>query len=139
MSERMSVLHWMDGGKGLMTSSMRQRRRLSRAQKQKAVDLVLRLGLPCAVVARQLDIAASSLQRWMREHEQQHQAIGASTPTETSERDQLQTLAMENARLRKERDFFKLTAELLAKEHLHDKTTDSAAAIASLPWPNPGA
>lgn len=105
----------MDGGKGLMTSSMRQRRRLSREQKQKAVDLVLRLGLPCAVVARQLDIAPSSLQRWVREQEQLHPAIGAAAPIEASERVQLQALAEENARLRKERDFFKLTAELLAK------------------------
>lgn len=123
----------------LIATTERQRRRLSREQKKQAVDLVIRLGLPCAVVARQLDIAPSSLQRWVRDHEQQHQVTGVAAPIEASEREQLQTLAEENTRLRKERDFFKLSAELFAQEHLHDKTPGNAAAIPNLTWPNPGA
>ena len=103
-----------------MTNPTRTRRRFTAQQKTEAVELCLREGLSCNVVAQRLGLPSSSLARWVRQARiDRGQAVPGEQGLLTSEeRAELNRLRKENRELRREKDFFRLAAAHFAKEQL---------------------
>ncbi len=79
-----------------------------------AVRLVLDEGKPVGVVARDLDLTASSLANWVR-HARADRTQGRTGLT-TAEREELARLRKENRVLAEERDILKKAAAFFAKQ-----------------------
>ena len=92
----------------------RKRRKFTPEQKADAVELVRRVG-SVAQVARDLELAESSLHKWVKQAEIDEKR-SSSGPLTTEERQELRRLQREVSTLRQERDFLKKAAAFFAKE-----------------------
>jgi transposase len=94
----------------------RPRRKFSDEFKAGAVSLVLDKGKSIVQVARDLDLTASVLSRWV---EQARADAGKSTrgTLTTEEKEELSRLRKENRELRLEREILKKAAAFFAKEN----------------------
>jgi transposase-like protein len=103
-----------------MTNPNRARRRFTPQQKEEAVALCLTEGLTCTAVAQSLGIPVSSLAKWVRQAriDRGELASAGQGPLTSEERAELVQLRRENRELRREKDFFRLTAAHFAKEQL---------------------
>ena len=95
------------------TESRRARRQFSDEFKAGAVRLVLDEGKTMSAVARELDLTASSLARWVEQAraDRTHGKTGLTT----AEREELARLRKENRELRLDRDILKKAAAFFAK------------------------
>ena len=93
----------------------RGRRRFSAEFKSGAIRLVLDEGKTVGAVARELDLTASALGRWVRQAEADRSK--GQTGLTTGEREELQRLRKENRELRLEREILKKAAAFFAKHH----------------------
>ena len=92
----------------------RKRRRYTAEQKADAVRLVREVG-NVAQVARDLEIHATTLNRWVRQAEID-EGRGPDGALTTEEREELRRLRRENRTLKMERDFLKKAAAFFAKD-----------------------
>ena len=99
-----------------MQNTRRVRRSFTDEFKAGAIRLVLAEGKTVTEVARDLDLTASALRRWVDETLADK---GAGRPgiMTSSEREELSHLRKENRELRMERDILKKAAAFFAKEN----------------------
>ena len=101
----------------------KDRRLYSREFKLEAVNLAKESGKPIAEIARELDISAHELYRWMdlvsKEGEKAFPGRGKK-----NEQNELTALRRENARLKEERDILKKSLIFFAKD-LEPNTSSS--------------
>jgi transposase-like protein len=67
-------------------------------------------------VAQALGVSETTLREWMERAERSKAAVAPAGPLSAEERQELQRLRRENARLQMERDFLKKAAAFFAKE-----------------------
>ncbi len=89
-----------------------RRRAYTEDFKRDAVALVMEQGYSVAEAARSLDVGASLLGRWKRQHEEQ---VGGEALS-PDEREELKQLRKENRLLRMEKDILKKASQYFAKE-----------------------
>ena len=89
-----------------------RRRAYTEDFKRYAVALVTEQGYSVAEAARSLDIGASLLGRWKRQHEEQV----SDEALNLDEREELKQLRKENRLLRMEKDILKKASQYFAKE-----------------------
>jgi transposase len=85
------------------------RRKFDERYKREAVRFLEETGRPLRAVAAELQVAEQSLWRWRKQY-----GTGAGEPLSPSEREELQRLRRENARLQQEREFLKKAAAYFA-------------------------
>lgn len=95
--------------------SRRKRRRFTPEQKAQAVEVYRESGKTIKDVAEELDIAPTSLKRWIAQAEVDR-AGDPDGPLTTSERAELAQLKRDLKRVTQERDFLKKAAAFFAKE-----------------------
>lgn len=96
--------------------SRRKRRKFTPEQKAQAVRIVRESGKPICQVAKELDVAESSLGRWVQQAAVDEQK-DPDGPLTSDERAELARVRRENLVLRQERDFLKKAAAFFAKEN----------------------
>ena len=84
--------------------------------KKDAVNLVLEHGYNCHEAARRLDIPASNVSHWVRQHRQEQQEINETGVSSRDMQAEIRRLKKENQRLEMERDILKKAAAFFAKE-----------------------
>ena len=99
---------------GSSKTGRRARRQFTEEFRAGAVRLVLDEGKRVGVVARELDLTASSLANWVR-YAQADRTKGRTGLT-TAEREELARLRKENRILAEERDILKKAAAFFAKQ-----------------------
>lgn len=92
------------------------RRKFSREFKVEAVRLVTDRGVAVAQAARDLDVAASVLRRWMRELTATPAVAFPGNGQMRADLAEISALKKEVARLRAERDILKKAAAFFARE-----------------------
>jgi transposase len=92
----------------------KQRKRYTDEFKAGAVRLILDEGKTRAEVARDLDVPASALSRWVEQARADRS--GGKTGLTMAEREELARLRKENRQLKVERDLLKKWAAFFAKE-----------------------
>jgi transposase len=95
------------------TGSRRARRQFTDEFKAGAIRLVLDEGKTIAAVARELDLTASSLARWV--DQARADRTQGKTGLTTEERQELARLRKENRELKLEREILKKAAAFFAK------------------------
>lgn len=94
----------------------KKRRTFTEEQKAEAVRICQRSSKPIAQVARDLDLPANSLRKWVRQAEIDERGPTEDGPLTSEEREELRQLRKQNRELQMERDFLKKAAAFFAKE-----------------------
>lgn len=97
---------------------MVQRRKFSREFKLEAVKLVLERGVSAAQAARDLDVHANVLRKWIREAEGDAGSAFPGHGNLKPEQQEIERLRRELARMKAERDILKKAAAYFAKESI---------------------
>jgi len=84
--------------------------------KADAVSLVVDHGYSCAEAARRLGINPNNVNRWVREHRDQHEHAARGELSTKELQAEIQRLRKENKRLQMEREILKKAAAFFAKE-----------------------
>jgi transposase len=92
------------------------RRHFTQDYKDQAVSLVLDSGRTVAEVARSIDVHEMTLGKWVKKARQARAVADSGKPVEGADREELERLRAENARLRMERDFAKKVATWFAND-----------------------
>lgn len=85
------------------------RRKFDERYKKEAVRFLEETGRPLSEVAKELGVTEQSLWRWRKKY-----GTGTAETLSPSEREELQRLRRENARLQQEREFLKKAAAYFA-------------------------
>lgn len=93
-----------------------ERRIFTREFKLAAVLKVVKLGLSCAEVARDLKVEESAIYKWRKVFAADG-SLGVGTSAELSVESELQRLRAENRQLKIERDILKKATAFFAKEN----------------------
>ncbi len=103
-----------------MTNPNRARRRFTPQQKEEAVAPCLAQGLTCTAVAHRLGIPVSILAKWVRQAriDRGELVTPGQGPLINEERAELVQLRRANRELRRDMDFFRMTAAHFVKEQL---------------------
>ena len=96
--------------------SAKKRKRYTAQFKRDAVNLVVEQGNPATEVARNLDIGAGTLQRWVREHKDDQENAFPGNGRMSPEKERIRELEAEVKRLKMEREILKKAAAFFAKE-----------------------
>ena len=92
------------------------RRQYTKEYKLDAIRLVTEHGYRCAEAARNLDINANMLRRWVQEYKENESQAFRGNGNLTPEQEELRQLRAENKRLKLEREILKKAAAFFAKE-----------------------
>ena len=95
---------------------MTTRKQYSKEFKLDAISLVLEQGYSRAEAARSLEINASMLGRWLREHEAPEGQAFRGNGKLTAEQTEIRRLREENRRLKMEKEILKKATVFFAKE-----------------------
>ncbi|AQR74207.1 transposase [Sphingomonas sp. LM7] len=95
-----------------------QRRKFSREFKLEAVKLVLERGVSAAQAARDLDVHANVLRKWIREAEGDPGSAFPGQGNLRPEQQEIERLRRELARMKAERDILKKAAAYFAKDSI---------------------
>jgi transposase len=95
--------------------NQKPRRKFSEEFKQDAVKLVTEQGYRISEAARNLDVNASVLRRWIKGRETEKAGFPANNGL-TPEQEEIKRLREENQRLRMEREILKKAAAFFANE-----------------------
>jgi transposase len=95
-----------------------QRRKFSREFKLEAVKLVLERGVSAAQAARDLDVHANVLRKWIREAEGDPGSAFPGHGNLRPEQQEIERLRRELARMKAERDILKKAAAYFAKDSI---------------------
>ncbi len=96
------------------------RRRFSREFKLEVVRRVEETGRTQSQVAKELEISANTLSRWVRQFRDEQVEAFPGKGRQNSKDAAIRRLRRENERLRKERDFLKKTAKYFASKNEPD-------------------
>ena len=96
---------------------MTTRKKYSKEFKLDAVSLVLEQGYSRSEAARSLDVHPSQIQRWVREHQTDHEQAFRGNGKLTPEQEEIRKLKAQVKRLEMERDLLK-NAPRAAAPHL---------------------
>jgi transposase len=94
----------------------RTRRQFSAEFKREAVKLARRPGIAVAQVAKELEVNAGVLRRWMREFETGTWEAEAGKPLKPAQTQELEQLRRELKRVTMERDILKKAVAYFAKD-----------------------
>lgn len=97
---------------------MVQRRKFSREFKLEAVKLVLERSVSAAQAARDLDVHANVLRKWIREAEGDPGSAFPGHGNLKPEQQEIERLRRELARMKAERDILKKAAAYFAKDSI---------------------
>jgi len=92
------------------------RRRFTQEFKDDAVRMVLEHGYSCAEVGRRLGVAENNINRWVRQHRDDHDSAPVDGLTKEQMSAELKRLRKENKRLEMEREILKKAAAFFANE-----------------------
>ena len=95
---------------------MTTRKKYSKEFKLDAVSLVLGQGYTRAEAARSLDIDRSLIQRWVKEHQTDHEQAFRGNGKLTPEQEEVKKLKAQVKRLEMERDLLKKATAFFAAE-----------------------
>ena len=92
------------------------RRKYTKEFKEDAVRLVVEEGYASSEAARNLDINANMLRRWVKEYERSHVQAFRGKGQLSAEQDDIRRLRRENQQLKLEREILKKAAAFFVKE-----------------------
>lgn len=99
-----------------MSTDIPTRKKHTPEYRQEASQLVIDTGRPIAEVARELNLGAALLGRWVKK-ECERMGDGPTVDLDADERTELDRLQRENAELKMDNEFLGKAAPLLASKH----------------------